>query len=203
MSIKNQDSTTSAIEWNELVSLLAKLEAKDENRMLLYCTIATFTGLRIGDILKLKWADIIDPSTQSVVSEIRICEQKTDKVRHIKLAPDCKPILQRAFKHSGVKELYRPIFENKFGKLKAVDVGVINDEIKRVFSSYKVKCKGNFSSHTFRKTFGKRIFDLNGQTDLALVKLSMIFGHSAPSITRVYLGIQKSELDNLYDALSL
>ena len=59
------------------------------------------------------------------------------------------------------------------------------------------------SSHTFRKTFGRYVYDLMGRTMEALILLSMIFKHSSPQVTMVYLGIRQEEIEGVYNTIQL
>jgi site-specific recombinase XerD len=78
----------------------------------------------------------------------------------------------------------------------------INIILKNLKMQYNLKIK-NFSSHSLRKSFGREIFNRSAENaELAIVKLSQLFNHSNPSITRRYLGITQQELLNTYDVLS-
>ena len=78
----------------------------------------------------------------------------------------------------------------------------INVILKDLRTKYNLKIK-NFSSHSLRKCFGREIFNRSAENaELAIVKLSQIFNHSNPAITRRYLGISQKELLDTYDVLS-
>ena len=57
------------------------------------------------------------------------------------------------------------------------------------------------SSHSLRKTFGRRIYENHNRSEEALIYLSELFNHSSSSTTRTYLGIKKEELNNIYLSL--
>ena len=57
------------------------------------------------------------------------------------------------------------------------------------------------SSHGLRKTFGRHVYNVAGQSEDALIKLSEMFNHSSIKVTRTYLGIRQKELDDLLDML--
>ena len=60
----------------------------------------------------------------------------------------------------------------------------------------------HFSTHSMRKTFGRRVVESAGEnTEMALLKLSELFNHSSPQITRRYLGLRHEEFMDVYDAL--
>lgn len=53
-----------------------------------------------------------------------------------------------------------------------------------------------------RKTFGRKVVDSAwNDSEMALIKLSEIFNHSSPSITRRYLGLRQEEIGEVYDGL--
>ena len=60
----------------------------------------------------------------------------------------------------------------------------------------------HFSTHSLRKTFGRKVFESSENAELALVKLMELFNHSSVTITKRYLGLRQEELLNTYDCLS-
>ena len=58
-----------------------------------------------------------------------------------------------------------------------------------------------YSTHSFRKSFGRRIWSNNSDSEKSLVLLSQIFNHSSIAITRRYLGIREEEVKNVYLSL--
>jgi len=61
---------------------------------------------------------------------------------------------------------------------------------------------GHFSTHSLRKTFGRKLVDSAGaESEMALIKLSEIFNHSSPAITRHYLGLRQEEIGEVYEGL--
>jgi integrase len=70
---------------------------------------------------------------------------------------------------------------------------------KELFSKYRIRVKGNISTHTFRKTLGRRVVEVNNYSNESLVLLMELFGHSNMGITKRYLGITKDEIHNVYD----
>ena len=74
--------------------------------------------------------------------------------------------------------------------------------LKEIKVKYKLKVK-NFSTHSFRKTFGRQVYNQNSENaELALVKLMELFNHSSIGITKRYLGLRQEELLQTYDSLS-
>ena len=75
MSLKYSTTTADYLVWSDAMNLIRKL-AKDENyKMSLFIAIGCFTGLRISDILALRWHQILQ------TEEFTIIEKKTGKKR--------------------------------------------------------------------------------------------------------------------------
>ena len=78
----------------------------------------------------------------------------------------------------------------------------INRLLKQIKAKYKVKVK-NFSCHSFRKTFGRQVYNMNSDnSEFALVKLMELFNHSSIMTTKRYLAIRQEELLDTYTCLS-
>lgn len=196
MSIKGTKTTTSYIEWSDFKSLISKLERDQEYKFCLLISIGVFTGLRISDLLTLKYSDLFD-------KEILILqEKKTEKHRSIKINADLQEIVKRIVKSMDVEDLNQLIFINRYGT-KAINRSYANLKLKELFKKYNVKVDGNISSHTFRKTLGRRVMEKNDYSNQYLILLSELFNHSSPTITRRYLGIRDKEIHDIYDSISL
>ena len=60
----------------------------------------------------------------------------------------------------------------------------------------------NFSTHSLRKTFGRKVVESAGMdAEMALIRLSELFNHRDVATTRRYLGLRQSELLETYDLL--
>jgi integrase len=195
MSKKGQNTTTTYMDWNDFISVITRLE-KDENyKFCLLIAIGVFTGLRISDLLSLKYMDLLNGETFSIK------EKKTNKQRSIKINKDLKEIVERIVKKTKVSDLNELIFINKYGT-KAIDKSYVNVVLKEIVKKYRIKLDGNVSTHTFRKTLGRRVMEVNNYSNESLVLLMDLFGHSSMSITKRYLGIREQEIHDVYDSLS-
>lgn len=195
MSNLGQNTTTTYIEWNDFISLITRLE-KDENyKFCLLVSIGVFTGLRISDLLTLTYSDLLSNET------FLLKEMKTKKQRSIKVNKDLKEIISRIVSKSKITNLNELIFINKYGT-KSIDKSYVNVKLKELIKKYRIKLDGNVSTHTFRKTLGRRVMEVNNYSNESLVLLMELFGHSSMSITKRYLGIREQEIHNVYDSLT-
>ena len=196
MSRKGSNTTTGYLEWDAFVSLITRLEIKGEYKFCLLISTGVFTGLRISDLLTLKYTDLINKDS------LTITEKKTKKVRTIKLNPDLSALVQRMYKKLNLGNPSQYIFLNRFGN-KPIDKSYVNVKLKEIFSKNRIKIDGNISSHIFRKTLGRRVMELNNFSNESLVLLMELFGHSSMSITKRYLGIRQKEINDIYLSVSL
>lgn len=196
MSRLGQNTTTSYIEWNDFISLILRLEKDQEYKFCLLISIGVFTALRISDLLSLKYYHILDSDV------FVIKEEKTKKERSIKVNLTLKEIVERIYNKTNIANKEELIFLNKYGA-KSIDKSYVNVKLKYLFSKYRIKVKGNVSTHTFRKTLGRRVVDVYSYSNESLVLLMELFGHSNMGITKRYLGITKDEIHNVYDCLSI
>jgi len=194
MSTKFSNTTADYLDWNQAMNLVRKLYDDKNYRMSLLISFGAFWGLRISDILSLRWDDIYNKD------EFQLIEKKTQKNREIKINAQLKRHISDCY------NIMRPISPDEFvfisQKGTIYSIQRINVILKDLKVRYDLKIK-NFSSHSLRKCFGRTIFERSGENaELALVKLSQLFNHSSTSITRRYLGISQKELMETYDILS-
>jgi integrase len=194
MSAKFSQTTSDYLEWNQSMNLIRNLYNDGNYRMSLLISFGSFWGLRISDILSLKWEHVYDKE------EFTIVEKKTRKSRDIKINAQLRRHIEDCHKNIRPRMLNEYIFTSQKGSIYSIQR--INVILKDMKVKYNLKIK-NFSSHSLRKCFGREIFNRSAENaELAIVKLSQLFNHSNPSITRRYLGISQKELLDTYDVLS-
>lgn len=194
MSLKYSNTTADFLLWDEAMNLTRKL-AKDGNyKMSLLIALGCFTGLRISDILALRWNQILD------ADEFTIIEHKTKKKRTIRVNVQLKKHIRDCYEHIQPVGINAPILISQKGTVFSIQR--INEVLKEIKRKYRLHI-GNFSCHSLRKTFGRQVYNMNSDnSELALVKLMELFNHSSVSITKRYLGLRQEELLNTYDCLS-
>ena len=194
MSLKYSTTTADFLVWSDAMNLIRKL-AKDGNyKISLLIALGCFTGLRISDILTLRWKQILH------VEEFTIIEKKTGKKRTPRLNPQLQQHIAECYEQIQPLGINAPILVSQKGTIFTVQrINVILKEVKR---KYRLKVK-NFSCHSLRKTFGRQVYNMNSDnSELALVKLMELFNHSSLAITKRYLGLRQEEILQTYDCLS-
>ena len=194
MSLKYSTTTADYLVWSDAMNLIRKL-AKDGNyKMSLLVAIGCFTGLRISDILALRWKQILG------VSEFAIVEKKTGKRRTIRLNAELQCHIVDCYNHIQPIGIESPILVSQKGTVFSVQR--INAILKDLKKKYRLKIN-HFSCHSLRKTFGRQVYNMNSDSaELALVKLMELFNHSSVAITKRYLGLRQEEILETYDCLT-
>ncbi len=188
----NSTRTTSGLDWNEMLGLVSRLKSDGHYRDCLLIACGSYLGLRASDLLNLKWKDVIDKD------ELLIAEKKTGKHRTISINQNLQKLLRELkAKATTVKPIREEdfLFSNRWGS--KISVQYVNRRLHEIFRRYQVKAK-NPSTHTLRKTFGKRVWEMDGKSERALIYLAQIFNHSSVQITRRYIGIVQEDIDNIY-----
>ena len=157
-----------------------------------YIIFSINTGLRVGDVLRMKHSDLVDRTAGDV---LRIQEQKTGKIRDIQLNDKIVESYKYLYKHlQDVGRLVRTDYIFKSQKNTVYATISLNRILKDIFAGYAP----NISTHSLRKSFGRRVYEMNKRSEHSLVLLSDIFAHSSLAITRRYLGLRKEEIANVY-----
>jgi len=188
MSLLGQKTKSDFLEWNKMQTLILKLERDGDLKFSLLIATGSYIGLRISDLLQLRWNQLLNQNVLIVI------EKKTGKQRSITINPELQEILQRLFLKLGAKETDL-MFTNRFGS-KPISVQYVNAKLKDIAKKYNITTR--LSTHSFRKTLGRRVWEVNEYSEQALLLLSQLFNHSSISTTKIYLGIREQEISNLY-----
>jgi integrase len=193
--MRKKQTTTSGLEWNTMIGLSARLKQDELYRDYLLITLGCYFGLRISDLLSIRWDDLIDKT------ELVLVEQKTKKNRKITFNPTVIQAVNFCSNELKLKNQFDKnyfVFSNRWNE--RISVSFINKRLKYIFIRYNVKVQ-NASSHILRKTFGKRIYEADNKSERSLIYLSDIFSHSSISTTRRYIGITQEQIADMYMSL--
>lgn len=135
------------------------------------------SGLRISDILPLKVRDVKNKDF------VWVKEQKTGKDRKVEILPSLKAEIAKYIEGKTQDEyLFKTL------RMKKPISGVHAYRILNAAAD--VVGLDEIGTHTMRKTFGYHFYQRN--RDLALVQ--KVLGHSSPSITMRYIGLDEDEI---------
>ena len=155
-----------------------------------YClfVIGINTALRAGDLLKIKVGDVrhLKPG-----DTLELKEQKTKKNRLVTLNKTVVDAIQHLIKDEKLKD-NEPLFKGQRGN-GALSVPSVHRLVKSWCKD--INLKGNYGSHTLRKTFGYHQRVTFGHDLATLVD---VFGHSSQRQTLQYLCIQSDEVRSVY-----
>lgn len=156
------------------------------------------TGLRCGDIVKLKWEDFFDNNGQYLNRKV-FREEKTKKFRPIFINESVREALTLFWNktespHMGyifVSQRNPHIDKNtlyRYLKDAAIDVGITF----------------NVGSHTIRKTFGYHQYKTYSPSNPRFIyELQKMFRHSSSEITLAYIGITDERSEEYYNGVNL
>ena len=148
------------------------------------------TNLRAGDLSKITVGQVrnLQPGDHFILRE-----QKTAKLKQVTVNRTvCDAVSKLLSSMPGAKDFEFLFFSQK-GSNQALTVSSIHRLVKSWCS--EINLKGNFGSHTLRKTFGY-IHRTVHETDIPT--LMEMFNHSSQKQTLAYLGIQPNDVRNAY-----
>lgn len=198
---KKSHGAADAMDWDEAMSLIQRLYDDGKVRESMLIATGCFLGLRISDILTLKWEDVCSGDT-----EFSKIEKKTGKSRSIRFNKNYLEHALKCWEYLG-KPIGKYIFESqKSLKDEHMTRQCASQILNRIKEEYAIKSARTFSAHSLRKTFGRRVWNQEckkGRGEMALMLLSDVFNHSNVNITKRYLGIRKDEILSVYDSLEI
>lgn len=169
------------------IESIKKLLSKNTRDLLLF-TIGINNGLRCGDLLRLKVGDV---KHLKVNDTLTIREQKTGKSNVLMVNKTTFKILRDYLTETKPNdEDY--LFKSRKGENQSLSVQSVNSMVKDWCRS--INLKGNFGTHSLRKTFGyiqRKKFGVSWEV------LCKRFNHSSPSVTMRYLGIEDREVNGI------
>lgn len=185
--------TSDYMEWDTMLSLIRKLYRDGNYRMSLLIGCGCFFGLRISDILTLTWSMLLNDD------KFTLNEKKTNKRRVVKINADFQQHIRKCHDALHITNDDEKCFLSQ--KKVVYSTQRINVLFKEIKKNYNLKIE-HFSTHTMRKTFGRKVFESAGENaNMALMRLSELFNHSNVGVTKIYLGIREKELLETYDLL--
>lgn len=182
---KGSDLTVEPIrDLKALKRISQQLEKTGQHRNHLLFTLATNSGLRVGDLLKLKVHQVI---YKQYGEEVHIRESKTGKRNSFLINKKIHQSLQNYIKHVQPAD-NDFLFKSTRGN-RPLTIQAVNLLIKKWTADAGLK--GRFGCHSLRKTWGYTMRTVHG-IDFSVI--SRRYNHSSGSVTRLYLGVTADEV---------
>lgn len=159
-------------------------------------------GIRISDILKLKFSDLLKPN-KKVKDSVTIKEKKTGKTKTFYIGDVVLKVLENYIKELSTFSLDDYVFRSRKGENKPITrqqaYRILNNAAEFIGLIERdpntgVLIGGEIGTHTLRKTFGYHAY----QNGVSLELLMTLFNHSSKTQTLRYIGITEDEKKEVY-----
>lgn len=181
---------------HDIEATLSRLDTPRGRRMFLLWEFGIHTGMRIGDLLKLRVSDVC--GQREIVfkpQKQRHYHKDGTQIPQYKLRYPIDPegVLIKVI-NARVKGLpgQNPLFPSRKktpgGQLRPITREQALEDMKEIARICNIKTP--FGCHTMRKTFGYHFYQKNHD----IAALQKWFHHSAPEITLIYIGIADDNL---------
>jgi integrase/recombinase XerC len=143
------------------------------------------SGLRIGEVIKLRFCDI---TLQARSGSVNVVDAKGHKSREVPLNITARHALQNYFKQCKNKDPSGPVFHSK--RQKALSLRSMQSMIHNLVTRAKLTQLG-VSAHTLRHTFATNYLRANPNQ---LVELAQLLGHDSLNTTAIYTKSSQTQL---------
>lgn len=188
------DALQSEVDYQKVISYL--IQKKNKRNLAIFITASCF-GMRITDVLNLKWKYIINEQGY-IKQSMTIQESKRRKVREITFPQIFIQTIQLYIK--SLKEqnknftLNDYMFPSQKRYTQPMDVSNTCKLFKKIFKEAGCDPTYNYCTHTMRKTKGSFLYNQGYD----LLQISKLLGHSNTQETMQYIGITKKDIEKMY-----
>lgn len=193
MAEKYRLTTSDYLPYSEYEKLLNGLHKDKKYFWELYARLGFCTACRASDVLALRWGQILN------VPRVCIKEKKTGKARIISFNESVRKKIASLYKLLNSPDLDAPVFYSSMTG-EPITIQQVNRTLKLFKYRYQLKIN-HFSTHTFRKTFGRYVYDHGPNKSENLLLLNKIFNHTSIQVTKTYIGITQDEIDKVYNSI--
>lgn len=170
------------------IKLIKKI-LEDSPRNLCLFILGINTNLRASDLLRIKVEQVrhLQPG-----EEITLKEKKTQKPRRINLNRACIDAIQNLLQSIKYEDDDFLFLSNRKDK-NSLTVSSLSTLVKKWCKD--VNLKGNYASHTLRKTWG---YHQRVTFGVGIPELMVCFNHTSQKQTLDYLCVQPEEIKSIY-----
>lgn len=193
MDSKHTLKTSDPLKFNDFKNYLATLDRDKEYLWECYAFVSFVTACRASDVLKLRWEDLLSGHITTIT------EKKTKKTREIPFSVSTQNKLRELYAKLGSPDVSEYVFKSPRTP-RPITLRAVNRILKRFKARYHMNIE-HFSTHSFRKTFGRYVYDSNNHSEESLIILNQILKHSSIETTKRYIGISKEEINNVFEKI--
>ena len=147
-------------------------------------------GIRVGDLLNIKVGDVRYLKPGQVH---QITESKTKKKNVVVINKSVRKALDTFFSNSISQiENHHYLFRSRKGENFPLSVQAAHGLVKKWTQT--INLKGNYGTHTLRKTWG---YQQRTKYGVGFDVIAKRFNHSDPKTTMTYLGIEDKEVHSI------
>jgi integrase len=185
MSRKGESSKVDPIKKMKDIKAI-KSQLKSKPRDLALFTVGINTNLRASDLCRITVGIVknLNPG-----DDFLLTEKKTGKARRITLNSACIKAIQSLIAASELKDIDQ-LFKGKRGDIKTTTIIYL---VKQWTGA--INLKGNYGSHSLRKTWG---YHQRKKYGVDIPTLMVMFNHSSQKQTLDYLCVQPQEIKDVY-----
>ncbi len=178
------------------------MKGESNYRDLLLFVLGINTGLRISDILALKWSSLINGGGRLLKAgdQLNVVEIKTKKLKSFMINRSVAEALKLYYDALANVNPDDPVFSSRKtddGSLQPITRIAAWQMLNRYANM--VGLNEGIGTHTLRKTFGYHLY----KKGVALEYIQKMLNHSSPAITLRYIGITQEQLNDIYVELNL
>jgi len=178
------------------------MKGESNYRDLLLFVLGINTGLRISDILALKWGNFLNGGGRLLKAgdQLNVVEIKTKKVKSFVINRSVAEALKLYHDSLANVNPDDPVFSSR-----KTDDGTLQPITRiaawQMLNRYAnmVGLNDGIGTHTLRKTFGYHLY----KKGVALEYIQKMLNHSSPAVTLRYIGITQKQLNDIYVELNL
>ena len=158
-------------------------------RDLLFFTMGINNGIRAGDLLKIKVGDVRYLKSGQIH---QIIESKTRKKNVVVINKSVRKVLDSYLSQGQHKEDHHFLFQSRKGENFSLSVQSAHALIKKWTRA--INLKGNYGTHTLRKTWG---YQQRVKYGVGFDVIAKRYNHTDPKTTMLYLGIEDKEVHSI------
>jgi integrase len=186
--VKGSQISVEPIRYQKDIKAIKKILA-DKPRDLCLFTLGINTNLRASDLLGIRVGQVVNLKPGD---DLILKEKKTGKTRRITINETVYKAIQGLLRADNYPSDTQPLFRSQRGT-SALTVPSLSRLVKSWCQS--VNLKGNYASHTLRKTWG---YHQRVTFNVGIPELMVCFNHSTQRQTLDYLCIQPDEIKSVY-----